>query len=129
MIEKSQPRFVRSPAGFVGGVCQGLGESFGLDPWLIRLFWLLTVCLFGTGVLFYLIAWWTLPRRDRMSNYHEKKILGVCLRLSQQSSMELPLIRFFAVLSLLVSVGMSLLIYLFLHFYLPYPIKVRSARY
>jgi phage shock protein C len=37
----------------IAGVCGGLGEFVGVDPTLIRLVWLLSVFLGGTGVLAY----------------------------------------------------------------------------
>jgi len=37
----------------IAGVCGGLGEFLGVDPMFIRLLWLLSVFLGGTGVLAY----------------------------------------------------------------------------
>lgn len=45
----------------IGGVCGGLGEYFNIDPTIIRLVWLLSILLFGTGLLVYVIAWILMP--------------------------------------------------------------------
>lgn len=45
----------------VGGVASGLSEFFGLDATVIRLVWLFTILLGGTGLFLYLIAWIIIP--------------------------------------------------------------------
>ena len=45
------------------GVCGGLGEYFGIDPTLVRLFFVLLALLGGHGVLVYLILWLIVPVR------------------------------------------------------------------
>jgi phage shock protein C len=47
----------------LGGVCGGLGEFFGIDPTLVRLFFVLLALLGGHGVLIYLILWLIVPVR------------------------------------------------------------------
>ena len=37
------------------GVCGGLGQYFDVDPIIIRLIWLIFICM-GAGILVYLIA-------------------------------------------------------------------------
>lgn len=50
-------RLYRTDEGKVlAGVCSGLGEYFEVDPVLIRLLWLFFACLFGSGIIAYLIA-------------------------------------------------------------------------
>ena len=46
----------------IGGVCAGIARYFAVDVTLIRLLWVLAVCLAGTGVLAYLICWIVIPR-------------------------------------------------------------------
>lgn len=41
----------------LGGVCGGLGESFGVDSTLIRLGFILGVIFLGTGIFLYLVLW------------------------------------------------------------------------
>jgi phage shock protein C len=38
------------------GVCGGIAEYFNLDPTLVRLGWVLISCLWGAGLLAYIIA-------------------------------------------------------------------------
>lgn len=49
----------------IAGVCQALANFFGLDVSLIRIVWLLTVLLAGTGLLAYLICWLVIPEEGR----------------------------------------------------------------
>jgi phage shock protein C len=45
----------------VAGVCGGLGQYLGIDPVLIRLFFVLLTLGGGSGVLIYLICWVVIP--------------------------------------------------------------------
>jgi phage shock protein C len=45
----------------IGGVCGGFGEYFNVDPTLVRVLWILTCLLGGTGLLLYLILWIVIP--------------------------------------------------------------------
>jgi len=45
----------------IGGVCGGLGQYLGLDPILVRLFFVLLALGNGIGVLIYLILWFIVP--------------------------------------------------------------------
>lgn len=45
----------------IGGVCGGFGEYFNVDPTFVRVLWILTVLLGGTGLLLYLILWIVMP--------------------------------------------------------------------
>ena len=45
----------------IAGVCAGIANYFNLDPTLVRVIWILLVCVAGTGVLAYLIAWAVIP--------------------------------------------------------------------
>jgi phage shock protein C len=47
----------------LGGVCGGLGEYLDMDPTIVRLIWiLLTLLSVGLGIVFYIIAWFIIPR-------------------------------------------------------------------
>jgi phage shock protein PspC (stress-responsive transcriptional regulator) len=53
----------------VGGVCGGLGEYLGIDPTLVRLFFiLLAVTGSGIGILIYLLLWIILPPEEQVRN-------------------------------------------------------------
>jgi len=45
----------------IAGVCAGIANYFNLDPTLVRVIWILFVCVGGAGVLAYLIAWAVMP--------------------------------------------------------------------
>ena len=46
----------------IGGVCAGLGQRFGLDPWLARLLFVLVLFVLpGSQLLIYPILWILMP--------------------------------------------------------------------
>lgn len=46
----------------IAGVCAAFARYYGIDATVIRLVWVLLVCLGGTGILAYLICWIVIPR-------------------------------------------------------------------
>lgn len=46
----------------LGGVCGGLGEYLGIDPTLVRIFFVIFSLASGSGVLVYLLLWIIIPR-------------------------------------------------------------------
>ena len=55
-------RFVRSRYDKkIAGVCAGVAHYLDLDTNLVRLVWLLTFLLAGTGFLAYIVAWIVMP--------------------------------------------------------------------
>ncbi|HET7012169.1 MAG TPA: PspC domain-containing protein [Anaerolineales bacterium] len=57
-----QPRLYRSRTDvMLGGVCGGLGAYLGLDPTLIRLFFVVLALGTGIGVFLYLLLWIVVP--------------------------------------------------------------------
>lgn len=112
-------KWKRSTDGWLGGVCEGLGHSFNIEPNVMRIFWALSIFVFGTGVLAYIILWFALPREDELMEYHEDKMLGVCKRIAEQTSLELGLVRTLAIISAFASLGTTTLIYIILYFVLP----------
>lgn len=69
MADKSNPaeksevkRLFRSPTNkFVGGVCGGLSQYFGVDVAIIRILFVLFALIEGAGILIYLIALFVVP--------------------------------------------------------------------
>jgi phage shock protein C len=55
-----QKRLVRKNKKFLG-VCGGLGDYFDQDPTFIRILFVASVLLFGTGVLLYIIMAIVMP--------------------------------------------------------------------
>lgn len=60
---QAEKKLVR-PMGnnWIAGVCSGFARYFGIDVTLVRLVWLATVILAGTGLLAYVICWIVIPR-------------------------------------------------------------------
>ncbi len=55
---------LRRQNGIFAGVCGGLGEFFGVNPWWFRLAMLLLMLPGGVpGILVYLLLWIIIPRR------------------------------------------------------------------
>lgn len=100
----------------IAGVCGGLGKSFDINPWILRLLWLAAVLMLGAGVLIYLIFAWTLPRSDRLNEAYQNRWLGVCARLAQKSEIEVGVIRAITVLIAIGSLGTTMLVYVILNF-------------
>ncbi len=46
------------------GVCGGLGEFFGIDPTIIRLFWAILGLAGGTGIVAYFLAAVIIPNSE-----------------------------------------------------------------
>lgn len=110
-------KWLRSSQGLVAGVCAGIGRRLGIDPWLVRFAWLLSICAFGTGVLAYLILAFCLPRDDDPLQGQQRRFLGVCWRLSQCSGLEVGLVRTLTVVLSLASLGLTVLGYFVLNFF------------
>ena len=116
-------KWKRSLDGVFAGVFQGLGESFNIQPNLLRILWLMSVFFFGTGFLLYIVMALTLPREDQLLCFEEDKVFGVCKRISDLTDLELGVVRLLTVISLIASVGTASLIYIILHFTLPKKIQ------
>lgn len=67
----------------LGGVCSGLGSYLGIDPWIVRVLFILS----GLGLIAYLILWIFVPgsssinlgyRKRLFRNPDDKVISGVC---------------------------------------------------
>lgn len=51
------------------GVCGGIAEYFGIDSTMIRLGWVIAVCVFGTGILAYFLADLVMPDAPKKKDY------------------------------------------------------------
>ena len=85
--------FTRSSEGILSGVCHGIATRYAVDPWAVRLLWLASVFALGTGALAYIVLAICLPRADRLLEHGEKRVLGVCIALSQKTGLDLGLLR------------------------------------
>ncbi len=67
MTERGERKLRRSRRSrIVAGVCGGLGEFFGLNPWWFRLAFLIALIPGGVpGLLVYLLFWVIVPQKRR----------------------------------------------------------------
>lgn len=112
-------KWTRARGGWIAGVLEGLGRSYGVNPNFLRAVLVLSVLLFGAGIILYLVLAIILPVDDAVANYDRPQLFGVCYRVSRTTAIELPILRLGMVLGALFSLGLFLLIYfgLALYFY------------
>lgn len=60
-----EKRLTRSRKRMLGGVCAGIADFFGLDPTLVRLFFVFFAIFAGGGVLLYVLLWIIVPSEKR----------------------------------------------------------------
>lgn len=118
-IQISSPRLLRSADGIIGGVCSGLAKPFEIESGILRILFIGSTLLFGTGVGFYILLWIALPREDRAAKAYDSRVFGVCASLAKKLNMEVGLVRFLALISIFVSLGTTVIIYVLLYFILP----------
>ncbi|MCB0420085.1 MAG: PspC domain-containing protein [Bdellovibrionales bacterium] len=111
--------WVRSPDNVLGGVCAGIADKLGVNPLFIRLFWVGLVLCAGTGVFLYLALWISLPIRGDYDALTRPVFLGVCSRIAQKWKWDIGLTRFAFVMATALSLGLTLLVYLAIHFFMP----------
>ena len=122
----------RSPTGILGGVCEGLSHRYNVPVGLIRVAWLASIFLFGTGFLLYLMLWWVVPRSDALPleptvwqrdefgrpsaplarTEVDRMFLGVCGGLARRWQMDPSLVRLTAIGLAFLSLGSSVIVYL-----------------
>jgi phage shock protein PspC (stress-responsive transcriptional regulator) len=51
----------------IAGVCSGLGEYFDIDPTLVRIIFVVSLFLGGSGILAYIILWIVVPEEPRIA--------------------------------------------------------------
>jgi phage shock protein PspC (stress-responsive transcriptional regulator) len=113
-VARRQKYFVRSIDGYLAGVCEGVAKRLGMDPWLVRTLWIISLLLMGSGAILYFLMAIILPREDQLNEYDQSKILGVCHRISMRTGFDLGMIRLLAILSGIASAGVTVIVYLVL---------------
>lgn len=103
--------WVRSSNGQIAGVCRSIADRLGLDPFIVRVFWLISVFCFGTGVAVYMVLAIALPREDKLDNAANRKILGVCSRVAKRTHTDVGVVRAVALGLAVVSLGTMTLLY------------------
>lgn len=70
--DKSIKKFYRDPdRKVVGGVAAGVASYFGVDLGVVRFLWVLSVFLFGTGFLIYIVLWIISPTAKTLTEKME----------------------------------------------------------
>ncbi len=103
----------------IAGIAGGLAEYFNVDPVLIRLLWILSIFIGGSGLIAYLIGWLIIPEQKTGEPSPEERdvkglqgigllliIAGVALFL--RHLIPLPWFRFFWPLAL-VALGVFII--------------------
>lgn len=122
-------RFVRAEDGILAGVCKGIADAFETEVWVIRVLFLVAFFWFGTGLLAYLIAAVSLPRKDRVESALQRRILGVCSALAVRYDFEVGVVRFLACLFALSSFGLAIFLYVIGAFIIPKDVVSPVRRY
>jgi diaminohydroxyphosphoribosylaminopyrimidine deaminase/5-amino-6-(5-phosphoribosylamino)uracil reductase len=121
-------KWVRSKNGWFAGVCQGLGDRFGIEVWILRALWILSFFWFGTGLLVYLLMAICLPREDKLVEAMGRRALGVCTMIASRYEVEVGLVRLLAVFLGLSSFGLAIFLYVILYFVLPREVARLASR-
>ncbi len=101
------------------GVSAGLARQFDVEPWIIRMFWVMAALVtFGGAILLYLACAISFPREEQVEVTPRKMILGVCARIHERGDMEVGLARLLALTLLFITGGAALVGYIVLHFVL-----------
>jgi phage shock protein PspC (stress-responsive transcriptional regulator) len=67
-------RMYRDPdKRIIGGVCAGMGAYWSIDPWILRVIFLVATMMGGLGILIYLILYIVLPEAKTTSQKIEMK--------------------------------------------------------
>ncbi|QRR02385.1 PspC domain-containing protein [Dyadobacter sandarakinus] len=65
-------KFYRDPdRKVVGGVAAGVASYFGVDLGVVRFIWVLSILLFGTGVIIYIVLWVIAPAAKTLTEKME----------------------------------------------------------
>ncbi len=80
-------RLYRSESNRVlGGVCAGLGGYLGVDPLLIRIFFVLWTILGELSILVYFILWLVIPRENTADTFHAEDMRARFSQLGREIS-------------------------------------------
>lgn len=64
MWDTRPPRIPKDQGGraYIGGVCEGIGVRYQIDPTIVRIAFIVTTFAVGGGIAAYLLAWMCMPR-------------------------------------------------------------------
>lgn len=112
-------RFVRTN-GAIAGVASGLARDFKLDVVLVRIAWVVAVCM-GFGFFLYVACWIAFPPESDATLGNRKRLLGVCWRIAERSSQPVGMIRLASLGLLCISGGTAVVGYVLALLILPQP--------
>jgi len=95
---------------------------------MTRVAWVLSLLCFGVGLWPYLLLAMSLPRRDKVEQAYDKRILGVCAALAKKTDIEVGLIRLIALIVLFASFGTTVVVYFIAYLMLPEEGKSSASR-
>jgi len=67
--------------GLLAGVCAGLGQYLGIDPTIVRIFFILWVVVGSFGSLAYFVLWVLMPPEQAQKEHFQIEDLGSRFRL------------------------------------------------
>lgn len=142
---KSRRLFRDKNNKMIGGVASGLAAYFGIDTAWVRLFLIICLFIFGSGIVAYLILWIAMPEKDLSKeeledykkeyslkgkklfrNTDDKVIAGVASGIGSYFGIDPVWIRLLFVASLFIE-GAGVILYIVLWIILP-PIKSISDK-
>lgn len=112
-------KWVRPKDSPIAGVCGAFSGALGIDVMIIRVIWLISGLIFGTGICLYLICWFFFPSEEKQFEADEPAFLGVCYRIAQRTGIEVSVIRVLYVLSIPVTGTLSIWGYFIAHLLIP----------
>lgn len=114
-------KWIRSKEGVFAGVFSGLSKSFKVEAWILRILFLVFTLLTSLvpGILVYFMCYLCLPREDQVYEAEEKKLLGVCYRISRLKKLEIGLVRLIVCSTVFLSFGLAVVGYLVFYVVLP----------
>lgn len=109
----------RSRDAVLAGVCAGIAQRIGAEPWVVRSIWAFSILCFGTGIALYAVLWVCMPRGDDRFGGLERMLLGVCARIARRGDVDIAVARLIAIALLFLSGGAAIVGYVVLYFLLP----------
>ena len=74
MASTSYHRMYRDPDDrIIGGVCSGMAAYWHIDPWIVRVIFIVLALPGGLGILIYLVLWIVLPEARTTAQKIEMK--------------------------------------------------------
>lgn len=70
----------------IAGICGGFGEFFGIDPTLVRIFFVLFSFAGGSGILLYFILWLLIPGANQQDGFITRETMRDFLKEVQEST-------------------------------------------